>query len=434
MEFTGWGRYPSVEADTAAPYTSAQLRRILTTAPAFQGIARGLGRSYGDSALAPRMIGTTNLDNLIAFDGATGQLTCGAGLTLDELLKVFVPRGWFLPVTPGTKFVTVGGAIANDVHGKNHHREGCFSNHLESLRLMLADGEIVNCSHLEHAELFQATCGGIGLTGVILDATITLKPIQSSLLRETILTAGNLEEMLDLFAANADASHSVAWLDCLATGTHLGRSLLILGSHMETGSLIAHRNNSLSLPIDMPGLLMNRFAIQAFNTLYYRNRPKPARTVHYDGFFYPLDKIRHWNRIYGKQGFVQYQLVLPRAAGSDGLSTLLRRITAARRGSFLAVLKAFGPANQNYLSFPIDGYTLALDFKIDAELFVLLDELDHIVLDYGGRLYLAKDSRMSAAVFKRSYPAWEKFMEVRLRYGAERAFNSLQSDRRGLRG
>lgn len=430
MKLEGWGRYPRIEGQTLWPATISDIQGMLDRPL----IPRGNGRSYGDSALAPITLETRHCQHLLTFDEDSGLLHCQAGTSLSDILAVFVPRGWFLPVTPGTRFVSVGGAIASDVHGKNHHLDGCFSNCLERIELLLADGSRVLCSHSERTELFRATCGGMGLTGVILTATLRLKRIASAHIDQTTHKAANLDEALELFERHHASTYSVAWIDCLAQGAALGRSLLMLGEHSPEGNLQLPKKAALSIPIDMPSLLLNRYSMQAFNSLYY-NRVRQAESrqrVSYESFFYPLDGIRHWNRLYGQEGFIQYQFVLPREAGRDGLRAILQRVAASRRGSFLAVLKAFGPGNNNLLSFPIEGYTLALDFKMEPNLLPLLDELDAMVLDHGGRLYLTKDARMSSTTFKRSYPNWQQFQSVRASVGALGRFASLQSRRLGL--
>ncbi|MEN9423182.1 MAG: hypothetical protein RL122_565 [Pseudomonadota bacterium] len=429
----GFGRYPQQQGYIYTPLSTRECQDHLPnlTMPC---ITQGMGRSYGDSALAEHVINTQQLDALLAFNPATGQLRCNAGVTLAELLSVFVPKGWFLPITPGTQFVTVGGAIASDVHGKNHHHDGCFSECVASLEVLLADGDTLTCSRSQHAELFHSTCGGMGLTGIILTATLHLKPIQSTAIMQTTLKARHLTEALDLFASQDQATYSVAWIDCLAQGKSLGRSLLMLGEHESGGTLHTVKSSNVSVPFDMPHLLLNRYSIRAFNTLYYaRIRGQSVQQrVHYQPFFYPLDRIQHWNRLYGRNGFVQYQLVLPQDAGKEGLHTILRHIAASGRGSFLAVLKALGAENNNLLSFPLKGYTLALDFKLTPDLLPFLDELDARVLDFHGRIYLAKDARMKASVFKRSYPRWEMFQAIRAQYGSLGRFASLQSRRLGL--
>ena len=274
----------------------------------------------------------------------------------------------------------------------------------------------------------------MGLTGIILQASIKLKPIKSAYINETTIKARSLVEALELFEVHRKATYSVAWIDCLSTGKALGRSLLMLGEHADNGGLTTGKTGKLTIPFDMPGILLNRYSIQAFNFLYYHrvSKQRSERLTHYEPFFYPLDGIQQWNRLYGKTGYTQYQLVLPKAAGLAGMTSILKRIAESKRGSFLAVLKAFGKCNSNFLSFPLEGYTLALDFKLNKGLFALLDELDKIVLDYGGRLYLTKDARMSGEMLKQGYPQWKKFMQVRKHYGADNVFHSLQSQRLGL--
>lgn len=430
MKLEGWGRYPRTEGLSLWPATLSEIPQLLDRPL----IPRGCGRSYGDSALASVTLETGRCDHLLAFDESSGLLHCQAGASLNDILAVFVPLGWFLPVTPGTRFVSVGGAIASDVHGKNHHLDGCFSTRLEQIELLLADGSRVVCSHSERAELFRATCGGMGLTGVILTARLRLRKISSAHIDQTTHKAANLEEALELFERHHASTYSVAWIDCLAQGAALGRSLLMLGEHSPEGELQLPKKPALSIPMDMPGFLLNRQSMQAFNALYYNRvrAPESHQRVSYESFFYPLDGVRQWNRLYGREGFIQYQFVIPREAGLEGLHTILRRIAASRRSSFLAVLKAFGPSNDNLLSFPLEGYTLALDFKMEPNLLPLLEELDAMVLGHGGRLYLTKDARMSAATFKRSYPNWQQFQSVRASVGALGRFASLQSRRLGL--
>ena len=432
MKIAGWGRYPIVETNSFVPRTVSDLRNHVQAS--FRGIARGLGRSYGDSALAPETISSQYLDHLLSFNHSDGVVRCSSGTPLADLLEVFVPQGWFLPVTPGTKFVTAGGAIASDVHGKNHHTDGSFCDHVREISLMLGDGQVVTCSREDKPDLFHATCGGMGLTGIILEAEIRLKPIHSSYISETLCKAANLEELLELFERHQEATYSVAWIDCLARGKSLGRSLLMLGEHADDGRLEIPRRKNLAVPMEMPAGLLNRYSVAAFNFLYYNRvrKNQATHTIPYEPFFYPLDFVRDWNRMYGKHGFTQYQFVVPRQAGREGLTTILQKIAASRRASFLAVLKAFGPGNSSLLCFPMEGYTLALDLKMDKGLFELLAELDRMVLDFGGHLYLTKDVSMSPATFRQGYPHWEEFLRVRQSWGADKVFNSLQSERLGI--
>ncbi|VAW46421.1 Putative oxidoreductase [hydrothermal vent metagenome] len=434
---SGWGRYPLQQSQQYHATHRQSVSDFIVKTPN-ELIARGLGRSYGDSALANTTLNTQALKHFLNFEQETGIVHCSAGVSLAEILNVFVPKGWFLPVTPGTQFVTIGGAIASDVHGKNHHLDGCFSQHLINITLCMATGECITCSPNTHRELFLATCGGMGLTGIIVSATLQLIPIESAFIEETTWKTNTLAETLEQFETHHQSTYSVAWIDCLTKGKHLGRSLLMLGEHAE------QQNNEhnfkisppskLAVPFTMPNSLLNALTVKAFNTLYYHKvrQKKSQRLAHYAPFFYPLDSIHNWNRLYGKNGFTQYQFVLPKDAGLEGLTKILTEIVDSKRGSFLAVLKVFGKQNANYLSFPIEGYTLAIDFKIDPTLFAFLDKLDQIVLDYGGRLYLTKDARMSEQTFKKSYPQWEQFQQIRHQYNAQDTFNSVQSKRLGL--
>ena len=337
-------------------------------------------------------------------------------------------------MTPGTRFVTVGGAIASDVHGKNHHISGTFCEHVMQMDMLLGNGEKITTSPIQHPELFHATCSGMGLTGIILSASIRLKPIASSNIVQTTIKAPNLAAVLQAFEDHQAATYSVAWIDCLATGKDLGRSLLMLGEHAQEGPLLTQGNKAIPIPLDMPAFLLNQTTISAFNALYYNKtlQTKSSQQIPYEPFFYPLDALANWNRLYGKSGFVQYQFVLPKAAGEIGLREVLERIANSGKGSFLAILKVFGKANQNLLSFPIEGYTLALDFKVEPSLFDLLNQLDQLVLKYRGRLYLTKDARMSESTFKSSYPRWSEFETLRQQYHAIGKFSSHQSQRLGL--
>lgn len=428
----GWGRYPKVESEIIRPDSSEALRTLASNDDPM--IARGLGRSYGDSSLASRVIESTRFNRLTSFNEATGILKCDAGVSLDEVLSVFVPRGWFLPVTPGSRFVTLGGAVASDVHGKNHHLVGSFCDHVLELEIALGNGDIVTISPQYYSDLFFATCGGMGLTGIILSVSLRLKKVQSSSMIQRTIRAPNLDSILQLFDENLNASYSVAWIDCLAKGRNMGRSLLMLGEHAQDHYYDVAKAKVKKITFDMPEWVLNQYSITAFNKLYYLKSfvNTSMTTLPYRPFFYPLDALTNWNRLYGRNGFLQYQFVLPKSSGREGMLKILKRISESGRGSFLAVLKAFGKGNQNLLSFPIEGYTLALDFKLDSEVFNLLNDLDAMVADYGGRIYLSKDARMSERFFKRTYPLWSDFEDIRAKYHALGKFSSTQSMRLGL--
>lgn len=431
MKTQGWGRYPSLEAEILTPSSNFECKRFVENGVL---IPRGLGRSYGDSALSPIILSTSRLDHFIAFNQESGIISCQAGVSINAILDLVVPRGWFMPVTPGSGYVTIGGAIASDVHGKNHHVGGSFSQHVSSFDLLLGSGEKVTVTPSGMPDLFKATCGGMGLTGVILSATFQLTPIHSSSINQTTLRANSLEEVCELFDANVLSTYSVAWIDCLAKGAQMGRSLLMLGEHSEDGGFESHIRHKRNLPIDMPSWVLNPRSIKAFNFLYFHKSIFSNQKIDlpYQPYFYPLDAINNWNRLYGKNGFVQYQFVVPKAGGVKGLKSILNVISKSNKGSFLAVLKVFGKANENYLSFPMEGYSLALDFKIESGIVELIKMLDTMVIEMGGRVYLTKDALMSEKMFKEGYPQWEVFEEVRAKYGAIGKFSSNQSIRLGL--
>ncbi|QOY53435.1 FAD-binding oxidoreductase [Candidatus Sulfurimonas baltica] len=389
----------------------------------------GNGRSYGDSAINENILYVKPYNNFLHFDESAGVLTCQAGVLLSEILDSFVPRGWFLKVTPGTKLITVGGAIASDVHGKNHHIEGCFSECVEEFTIMLEDGTIKSVKKGD--ELFLATCGGMGLTGVILEAKISLKKINSKFINQTTIKTKNLKETFEAFESNKNLPYSVAWIDCLAQGENIGKCLLMVGDFADDGNLEYKSKKKLSIPFNFPSFALNTLSVKAFNWLYYAKAPDGVskQKVDIDTFFYPLDAIGNWNRIYGKNGFTQYQFILPKESSFEGLSEILREISTSGKGSFLAVLKLYGKANENYLSFPIEGYSLALDFKIEDGLFELLNKLDEIVVKYSGKIYLTKDVRVSKETFEQGYPQIDKFREFRKENNMDSKFNSLQSKR-----
>jgi decaprenylphospho-beta-D-ribofuranose 2-oxidase len=428
---SGWGGYPTQEAQVITPLSISAYKAQLEHRPSL--IARGMGRSYGDSANAATVLQTTYCDHFVAFDTATGLLTVEAGVTLRDILKVTVKHGWFLSVTPGTSFVTVGGAIASDVHGKNHHGAGTFGQHVVSMTVLLGTGEVVTTSPTQLPDLFHATCGGMGLTGVILTATIQLIPIKSAYIKQRTIKAGSIEEACEAFEANSTSTYSVAWIDCLTTGKHLGRSVLMVGEHSDSGGLDLTVKAPITVPIHTPAALLNSMTMRAFNGAYWAKAAhNKCQTIPLLPYFYPLDTIGGWNKLYGKAGFVQYQFVLPKADGVANMRKVLAQIAQSGAGSFLAVLKQFGPANQNLLSFPIEGYTLALDFKMSPSVIDLLHKLDDMVADMDGRVYLTKDAVMREASFKTTYPKWQEFESARQKYGAIGKFASAQSKRLGL--
>ncbi|HEY2727963.1 MAG TPA: FAD-binding oxidoreductase [Parafilimonas sp.] len=435
-KIANWGNYPVMESDERFFSFDDQLKTLVKESTHF--IPRGNGRCYGDASLSAETINTLKYDKVLSFDATNGILECQSGLTLDKILELIVPKGWFLPVTPGTKFITVGGAVGSDVHGKNHHVDGSFSNHIVEMELILADGSTTVCSPEKNAELFEATCGGMGLTGLITRVKFRLKKIKTSYIKQKQIKAQNLDEVIRLFDEYNHYTYSVAWIDCLKKGEHFGRSILILGEHAKVDELPEKYKadplklppkKSIPFPINLPSWVLNSFTVKLFNFLYYgKNFKKEINNiVSYEPFFYPLDAILNWNRGYGKKGFIQYQFVLPLDA-KKGLVEILNRISDEGLGSFLAVLKVFGKQD-SLISFPTEGYTLALDFPVRDGLFEFLDELDKIVLNYGGRLYMSKDARMKPGVLKAGYPRLNEFMQIVNKYNPKGKIRSIQSDR-----
>jgi FAD/FMN-containing dehydrogenase len=418
-----WGRYPHYPQSPHPIYWPENVSQGLAEiAKIGQGatLAFGCGRSYGDSCLAEsgHVLAMQNMDRVLAVDWETGVVLAQAGLTLAELIRMALPRGWFLPVTPGTKFVTLGGAVANDVHGKNHHVMGTFGRHVKHLLIHRSDEGITQCSPHYKPDLFAATVGGLGLTGVILAVEIQLRRVVSSDINQRSIRFGGLEEFFELSGTH-DASHeyTVAWIDCLASGKQAGRGHYIAGNHGLNHSINVAPAGGLSMPIDPPLSLINSFSLRAFNTLYYHRQLKKevASLVGYDPFFYPLDRLQQWNRIYGRAGFQQYQCVVPLQNGCEVIRAVMQQIAKSGTGSFLAVLKQCGElSSPGLLSFPMSGVSLALDFpqrdQINERLFKKLDALVH---EAGGRLYPAKDAHMSATHFKQAYPQWERVEALR---------------------
>ncbi len=417
-----WGGYPH-EPQTGHPvhWRSELARTVDRVSRAHTStLPFGNGRSYGDSCLAAsdHVVQTHLLDRFIAADWKNGVLKAEAGVTLASILQLSIPHGWFLPVTPGTKFVTLGGGIANDVHGKNHHVRGTFGNHVESFSLVRSGREALVCSPSENSELFAATIGGLGLTGIIEWAEIRLLPIPSSQIDATIVRFDGLSDFFAL-SAELDPLHeySVAWIDCLAAGANCGRGVFIAGGHAKDGSLEVETRTKLAVPLTPRFSLINKVTSRIFNEVYWHRQPvrRTQRRMGYEPFFYPLDGVLNWNRMFGRNGFQQYQCVIPDAVAEPTMRELLSATSRARQGSCLAVLKRCGAiVSPGVLSFPMPGTSLALDFpQSDTLEHQLFPRLDAIVRAAGGRLYPAKDAHMSGKDFRTFYPAWEKVEALR---------------------
>ncbi|GEN77412.1 FAD-binding oxidoreductase [Chryseobacterium hagamense] len=402
QKVTNWGNYPVVEKEMRSEDSFKKIKEFILNNN--EVIARGNGRCYGDSSLGEHIFSTKKLNKFISFDRLNGTIECESGVLLSDVLEISVPQGYFLYVTPGTKFVSVGGAIASDVHGKNHHAEGCFSEYVIEFKLMIENGDIITCSRDENADKFWATIGGMGLTGIILTAKFKLKNIESAYIRQESIKAENLDEIFALFEESESWTYTVAWIDCLQKGKNLGRSILMRGEHAFQHELPQNlKNKPLRLkkkfeptvPFYFPGFVLNALTVKIFNFLYYKKQSKKEvkSFIDYETFFYPLDFVHDWNKIYGKSGFVQYQMMIPKESGKEGMKKILETIANSGNGSFLAVLKLYGEENpQAYNSFPFEGYSLALDFKVNSRLKKLINQLDDIVEQYNGKIYLTKDS------------------------------------------
>ena len=443
---SGWGR-ATPSASELVEVDEGGLAAAVKNLPDRGGIARGLGRSYGDPAQngGGHVLRLRPPHDAVRIDDAAGTVTVSAGVSLDDLLDIIVPRGWFVPVTPGTRFVTIGGAIASDIHGKNHHRDGSFGNHVTRLRLMLADTTVVEVGPDRDSELFWATVGGLGLTGVILDATFRLIPIDTSLMAVDTRRIDNLDEVMARMSEH-DASfrYSVAWIDLLTTGRHLGRGVLTNAEHATADDLdarhaaapLAYAGKQLvTLPpsVPAPGVI-NRLSVAAFNEMWFRKAPRfrERELQSIAAYFHPLDLVGDWNRVYGRGGFVQYQFVVPFGAEAT-LRTVIERIAAAALPIFLTVLKRFGPGNPGPLSFPVEGWTLAIDVPARCSgLSELLAGFDRLVLDAGGRLYLAKDFQTTPQAVRRGYPRLDEWLAVRERVDPAGVWASDLGRRLGL--
>ena len=437
VPLTGWGRTAPTPAHLAAVHGEDEAREVLQGRSQRGVLARGLARSYGDAAqnAGGHVLDMTAADRVLAADLATGEIDVEAGISLDRLMTLFVPMGFFVPVTAGTRYVTVGGAIAADIHGKNHHRVGSFSQHVRWLDLLTADGQVRRVGPEADPELFWATAGGMGLTGVILRARVQMKPIESSRILVDTDRTPDLDSLMTLLTETDHLyDYSVAWIDCVAKGARMGRSVLTRGRFARRDELPPKKQADplryaasvkLSAPNVFPPGLLNLATVAAFNELWYRKSPKRKRdqVQSIPTFFHPLDGVGAWNRIYGPRGFVQYQFTVP-FGQEEAMREALVRISSSGAASFLAVLKRFGDGNPGMLSYPSPGWTLALDIPVVKGLATLLDGLDELVVGAGGRIYLAKDSRVRPELFEQMYPQLETFRAVRARVDPDGVFTS----------
>ncbi len=433
----GWGNFPIIEAEEFFPFRQKDYENFKKPYH-----PRGLGRSYGDASLPDEerySLNTRYLDHFINFDERTNILEAEAGVSFEQILRHFIPKGYFLPVTPGTKYVTLGGAIASNVHGKNHHHDGSIENFIVDFELLTPTG-LYRCSPTENEELFRATLSGYGLTGLITKARLKLIPIESSFFKTKKVTAHNLKELFELFAEYDEAyQFSVAWMDTLAVGADLGRSILMLGNYAtlddlpeenRANPLIFSDKFKITFPTYLPSATLNKFFLKNFNTFlfHFYDWQEGEHIELYEPFFYPLDMLRQWNKMYGRQGFLQYQCAIPDPDGEEGVRAVLQFLSSKGMGSFLSVLKRCGD-DHPMIAFAKKGYTLALDIPLRSDTLAALDELDRIVLDFGGRLYLTKDARLSPSTFRAMYPNYEAWLEVIEKYNPQRTIWSAMANR-----
>ena len=418
VPFQSWGRYPTYSARLIPLSWQSDYPAVLEKHNGLPGgaLAVGMGRSYGDSCLLKdgNLLVATGMNRLLEFDPETGLLTAEAGLTLAQLLDFSVPRGFFLPVSPGTKYVTLGGAVANDIHGKNHHVAGTFGRHVTQFELVRSDGTRLHCSPTDNPDWYAATIGGLGLTGVMTWIQVKLKPIVSRKIDYEGIQFHGVDEFLALTEQYKNVEYTVSWIDCTSTGSNFARGIFMLGDHSRVpDDLKPSKEPKLVFPFDAPGMLLNSATVSLFNTAFFHKQMKPrVRTLQdYEPFFYPLDQVLHWNRMYGKSGLLQFQYAIPWASAREGTIAILGEVAKSGLASFLAVLKAFGDSESpGMMSFPQPGITLALDFPIKPDVsFALVDRLARMTLDYGGKLYPAKDARMTPQQFQTSYPQWQQF-------------------------
>lgn len=428
---SGWGRHPRLQTLEDLPQELGDVQNVVRAARCT--IGRGAGRSYGDAALSDHVVSSLSLRRLLAFDADTGMLQAQGGITLDEIIRFILPRGWFLPVTPGTRFPTLAGCVAADVHGKNHHAVGSLSGFVEDLELVLADGSLLVCSRQQHAEVFWATLGGMGLTGFIYAVRLRLQPVRSAWIDNLSVRTGSLQESCRvLLETQNDYPYSVAWIDTLCPGS-MGRGLIALGAHAQDGRLTPlHGSGGPTVP-EMPFNVVGGTGQRLFNALYYRRqlRHRSPGCVHYAPYFYPLDAVGAWNRLYGRQGFLQFQFVVPLQDAEAVMSAALARLHRAGPCT-LAVLKTFGDHPVGPLGFPLPGFTLALDYARTPAMEAAVRAATDDIIAAGGRVYLAKDSVITPNQLDAMYPRLDEFRRLRRQLDPDRRFRSLQSDRLGL--
>ena len=430
---SGWGKNININSNIYFPKNNKDISNLFKEDKILNLIPRGLGRSYGDSSLGENIISLKDYSKFINFDEQSGILECSANYSLNEILKLIVKKSWFFNVTPGSKFVTMGGAIASDVHGKNHHLDGSFSDYVISLKIITGEGILYNCSKDENSNLFHSTCGGMGLTGIIVSAKIKLLKIKSKFIDTQIIKTKNLKDTIQKLEKLSNHKYLIAWIDALSKNESIGRSIIFIGNHSEEGDLVFSEKLKITIPKIFPSFLLNKYIIKSFNKIYYflhRNDKKFKQTL--DNFFYPLDNINNWNNLYGKNGFIQIQILIQEKEFEKIIYEILKFFQDQKQYSFLSTIKEMGPGNINYLSFPSRGYTLTLDLKMNKDLKKIYQEFELLLQKYKTKVYLTKDSFMSKKYFKNAYKDLNKFKEIKEKYDPLKLINSFQSQRLGF--
>ena len=430
---SGWGKNININSNIYFPKNNKDISNLFKEDKISNLIPRGLGRSYGDSSLGENIISLKDYSKFINFDEQSGILECSANYSFNEILKLIVKKSWFFNVTPGSKFVTMGGAIASDVHGKNHHLDGSFSDYVISLKIITGEGILYNCNKDENSNLFHSTCGGMGLTGIIVSGKIKLLKIKSKFIDAQIIKTKNLKDTIQKLKKLSNHKYLIAWIDALSKNESIGRSVIFIGNHSEEGDLVFSEKLKITIPKIFPGFLLNKYIIKSFNKIYYflhRNDKKFKQTL--DNFFYPLDNINNWNNLYGKNGFIQIQILIQEKEFEKIIYEILKFFQDQKQYSFLSTIKEMGPGNINYLSFPCRGYTLTLDLKMNKDLKKIYQEFELLLQKYKTKVYLTKDSFMSKKYFKNAYKDLNKFKEIKEKYDPLKLINSFQSQRLGF--
>jgi|TARA_B100001964_G_scaffold52654_1_gene59622 FAD/FMN-containing dehydrogenase len=430
---SGWGNNINIESNIYFPKNDEDISNLFSQDKILNLIPRGLGRSYGDCSLAENVISLKDYKKFINFDNQLGIIECSANCSLSELLKLIVKKSWFFNVTPGSKFVTIGGAIASDVHGKNHHLDGSFSDYVISFKIITGEGILYNCDKKENSDLFHATCGGMGLTGIIVSAKIKLLKIKSKFINTQIIKTKNLKDTILKFKELKNQKYLVAWIDALSKNESIGRSVIFIGNHSDDGNLELLQRKKIKIPSIFPGFILNQYTIKLFNKTYYffhRNKKKFKQSL--DNFFYPLDNINNWNNLYGKNGFIQIQVLIEKEDSEKIIGEILKFFQEKNQFSFLSTIKELGSGNANYLSFPCGGYTLTLDLKMNGNLKDVYREFELLLKNYKTKIYLTKDSLMSEQYFKNTYKNFNKFIEIKEKYDPSKLISSFQSRRLGI--